>query len=217
MPEFTINDRFVLAEESALKAKVSGLKVTYPKDIDVDVWFGWPNKEIREVTYPFIVLNLADVVKADYREHSGGRFELSYLPHNYEGDPENPHLAPVAQEWPTPYDIFHFVTVVSLDPRHDRELTYKLLGDRARLPMRWAHLHIPEDGTDRRIDVVDLNSTVERGPTMTQWATTWSLKTESELFVGEVGDVWRVYEKVHITLNAIGTDIYEEIGTFSAT
>ena len=211
----SVNERFILAEETALKAKVSGLQVTYPKNIDVDVWFGWPNKEVREVTYPFIVINLADVVKADHREHSGGRFELTYLPPNYEGDPENPHLAPVADEWPTPYDIYHLVSVVTLDPRHDRELKAKLLGDRTRLPTRWAHL-LTEDGTDRRVDVIDVASSVERGSMTTQWFTTWTLKTESELFVGEVSDVWRVFDRVHITLNAIGTDIVEEIGTYAS-
>lgn len=207
----TINNRFILAEETALKAKFEGLQVTSPKVIDVDVWFRWPNKEIREVRYPFIAIDLADVSKSDRREHSGGPFELFYEPHNYEATYDPEVGARVADEWPVPYDLIYTVTVVTLDPRHDRELKFKLLGDRNRIPHRWAHLQV-EDGTVRRLDVLDVEHTSIRDANRTQFFTVFTLNVESELFAVTVEDLLRV-TSVSLTLREIITGVTEEIST----
>lgn len=211
----TVNDRFILAEETALKAKFEGLQVTSPKVIDVDVWFRWPNKEIREVRYPFIALDLADVQKSDRREHSGGPFELFYAPHNYAPrfDPEVG--ARVAEEWPVPYDLIYTATIVTLDPRHDRELKYKLLGDKARLPHRWAFLQV-EDGTVRRLDVLDVSHTTARDAKRTQFFTVFTLNVESELFAGTVEDLRRV-SGVAMTLRDLTSGLTQQLPLVTST
>lgn len=208
----TVNDRFILAEETALKAKFDGLSVTDPRNsgvLPVDVWFRWPNKEIREIRYPFVSLDLADTVKADRREHSGGPHPLYYPAHNYEPTLDVSEGVAIAQEWPIPYDLVYTATVVSLDPRHDRQLKYTLLGDRDRIPQRWAYLEV-EDETTRRLDVVDVTSTVSRDASRTTFFTIFTLNVESELFIGEVADIWRA-QTVSITLKELLTDLTEEL------
>jgi hypothetical protein len=193
-----INDRFILAEDAALKEKVSGLRVTYPRNIDVGAWFRWPDKELRDVKRPFIAVELADFTKSERREHQGAPFELGYTPRNApERVEENSTL--IAEEWPTPYDLIYSVTVVSSDPRHDRELKYKLVGDPARLPTRWAYLEI-EDGTTRRLDVLGIDSFVQRSSSLTEFYTVFSIRVESELFVSQIHEVRTVFSGANITL-----------------
>lgn len=209
----TVNDRFILAEETALKAKFDGLEVDDPRGgkLPVDVWFRWPNKEVREIRYPFVALDLADTVKADRREHSGGPYPLRYEPHNYEVTIPGDDGVRMAPEWPTPYDLVYTASVVSLDPRHDRQLKWSLLGDKDRLPHRWAYLLV-EDGTGRRLDVVDVTSTVSRHPEKTQFFTIFTLIVETELFVGEVKDVWTA-QSISVTLKELITGVTEHIYT----
>ena len=208
----TVNDRFILAEETALKARFEGLGVHDPRTpsgdlIGVDVWFRWPNKEIREVRYPFISLDLADIAKSDRREHSGAPFELSYAPNNY--DPTIEDGARLAREWPTPYDLIYTATVVSLDPRHDRELKFKLLGDRDRFPYRGGYL-VAEDGATRYFETLSVDTPVARDVSRTQFFTVFTIRVESELFVGQVEDIHRA-QVASVTLKEIITGVTEEL------
>lgn len=195
-----LNERFILAEDEALKRKFEGLSVTYPNARSVDVWFRWPNKEVREVSHPFIAVDLVDVAKSDRREHSGMPYELDYAPVGFDAATINPDTeALVADEWPTPYDLIYSVTVATLDPRHDRELKHKILGDRNRLPHRMGYLEIPEDQTVRRLDIIDITSTSGRtGDNATEFYTIFTVRVESELFPGEVTEALRAINGVNI-------------------
>ena len=201
---FAVNDRFILAEETALKAKLEGLGVRDPRDpegelLPVDVWFRWPNKEIRQVRYPFVALDLAGMVKSDRREHSGGPFPLEYTPPNLDelGEDE----AYTAATWPTPYDLTYTATVVALDPRHDRELKARLLGDPTRLPHRGGYLAV-EDETLRRLETLGVDNHVVRDGARTQFMTVFTLNVETELFVSEIEEIRRA-EVVSVTLKEI--------------
>lgn len=197
-----LNERFILAESAALKRKLEGLTVSYPRQRTVDVWFRWPNKEVREVSHPLITIDLVDITKSDRREHAGDRFELGYLPVGFTEDSvdEETH-ALVADEWPTPYDLTYAVTVISLDPRHDMELKYKLLGNRALLPHRMGYLEIPEDSTVRRLDVLDVATTSSNSGETVQHITVFTVRTESELFPAQVAAAIRA-----VTVNVTVTD-----------
>lgn len=198
MPD--LNERFILAEDEALRRKFQGLSVTYPRPRAVDVWFRWPNKEVREVTHPFISIDLVDLLKADRREHSGMPYELDYAPVGFDAAAVDPSTdALVADEWPTPYDLIYSITVATLDPRHDRELKHKILGDRNRLPHRFAFLEIPEDQTIRRLDIIDVTSTSGRtGDNATEFYTIFTVRVESELFPGEVEEKLRAINGVNL-------------------
>ena len=196
MSSSTINERFILAEDGALKAKFSGLEVTYPKKHPVDVWYRWPNAELREVKRPYIALNLVNIMKADHREHAGANHVLGYEPYGFDSgevDPETGYA--VAEHWPTPYDLTYTVTTVTADPRHDRELMIKMLGDRHLLPWRLAYLEIPEDHTLRRVDVLDVTENARRDTNNDiEYRRVWTINVESELFVGDVNAVHAALE-----------------------
>jgi len=210
-----LNERFVLAEETALKAKFQGLTVTDPKDpsgattVAVDVWFRYPDPEVRTVKYPFIVLDFVDMQKADHREHSGNGLEVPYVPYGMEWESGDPPI--VADEWPTPYDLYYTVSVYTLDPRHDRELKIKLLADPVRLPHRLAYLEL-EDGTTRRLDVLDVSPQVRRDAEKTEHVTIFTVLVESELFPATVDKI-AMPTTADLTLVETQSGITEEIAT----
>lgn len=184
-----LNERFLLAEDAALKRKFEGLKVTIPRERDVGVWFNWPNKELANVDWPFITITLVDVIKAGHREHSGSPFELDYKPHNFEDTLTG---AIVADDWPTPYDLYYTITTWAKDPRHDRQLLTRILGDRALAPHRMGYLEIPEDETVRRLEVISMNDFTGRDSNNdVEYRRALTLRVESELFTSFVEEVLR--------------------------
>lgn len=212
-----LNERFVLAEDAAVKRKFEGLEVTYPKALPVDVWYRWPNKEIRDVEWPFIAIDLVDIVKADHREHQGSPFSLMrsdgpYLPHGYTLDQAliDEGWVPVAEEWPTPYDLFYTVTVSCKDPRHERELLTKFLGQLDLAPHRWGFIEIPEDGTTRRFETVAVNDQTGRNAANdVEYRRIYTVRVETELFTVFIEDKLKP-SLVSVVLKATDTDIPEE-------
>lgn len=184
-----LNERFLIAEDAALKRKLSGLQVTIPRLRDVGVWFNWPNKELADIEWPFITIQLVDVVKASHREHSGSQFELAYKPYGFEDTLTG---AIVSDDWPTPYDLYYTITTWAKDPRHDRQLLTRILGDRALTPHRMGYLEIPEDGTVRRLETLSINDFTGRDSNNdTEYRRAVTLRVESELFTTFVEEVLR--------------------------
>ena len=62
---------FLLAEDQALKAKFSGIQLVDDRDTtrDVQVFFRYPEGE-TEKKYPFITLEMLDIIHAKVRQHS---------------------------------------------------------------------------------------------------------------------------------------------------
>lgn len=208
-----LNERFILAEDQALKAKLSGLQVTYPTAKNVGVWFRWPNKELREVERPFITIDLIDVVKASHREHAGGPFELEYRPYGYTDRVLDTAAGAVATDWPVPYDLIYGITTWASDPRHDRQLMAKLLGDLNLIPHRLGLLYIPDDQTYRRLDTLDIRDhTGLDSNNDTEFRRTFTIRVESELFTAFVEEVLRP-ARLTLTLSDMNSDLREEVTT----
>jgi hypothetical protein len=185
-----LNERFVLAEDEALKRKLTGLKVTHPTEREVPAYFRAPNKEVREVSWPYVTLDLVDVSKSDHREHSGGPFPLEYEPHGYEAKIDPELGVRVADDWPIPYDLLYAVTTWALDPRHDRQLLGQLLGNRGLTPHRMGFLEIPEDGTVRRLETLSITPFISRNANRDlEYRRIFTVRVESELFTSWVEDV----------------------------
>jgi hypothetical protein len=130
---------FILAEDAALKAHVTGLTVSDEKQAarPVSVWFGFPDVEIRTQTFPFITIQLLDIVHATDRQHSGVVY-----------DSDLQGTAPIvgsklySYEYPVAYDLVYQVTSFSRHPRHDRALATQLL---RKFPGHRGFLPVPND------------------------------------------------------------------------
>lgn len=154
---------FLLAEDEALKAKLSGLTVPVRGDADkrVKVWFRMPERE-KERDYPYITIDLIDIVFAADRAHSAQVTGIDYWPSEYATFAEyaaaklltfDEETDVVQATWWHPYDIIYQVSTHCRSAQHDRLLTARLLGT-AYLPDRWGYLHVPADDSERWLDRV---------------------------------------------------------------
>ena len=159
---------FLLAEDEAIKVRFSGLTVSDDRDNsrDVQVFFRYPEGE-TERHYPFITLELIDVVYARNRQHSVSD-QYAYK----EGDSwavdnpavvtyypsQGPITVPTAVKYLktteyVPVDLLYQVSTFTRSALHDRQLTAKILYTVA--PLRYNSIYIPADGTHRRLDMLD--------------------------------------------------------------
>lgn len=118
---------FILEEDSALKSYLTGLTVSDEKNSarPVNVWYGMPDIEVRDTTFPYLMIDLIDIQPAQYRRHAGGVYtEIAYL--------ENEAVPALHQtrvrNLPEPFDLMYQVACYSRHPRHDRSLIRSLLG-----------------------------------------------------------------------------------------
>ena len=161
---------FILSEDKALRDLLKGMKVTDQKTIDgggnaqrnVEVWFGQPDQEPRNQSYPYIVIDMIDISEDNIRAMRG-MTKPNYLddpatmPGVEEGDDPtayDPETNNWMIHWPIPVNIDYQVTTYARQPRHDRELLAQLMY--TRLPLRFGILE-PDDGTVRRLDVLDIS------------------------------------------------------------
>jgi hypothetical protein len=157
---------FLLAEDEAMKAKLSTLTVPSPKEESgqkkVKVWYGMPSGE-RERTFPFITIDLLDITFTADRAHDLGVVAVDWWPssavtyqeHNDRVTPgttldaEAPYAITTRFQ---PYDIFYQVSTHCRTAVQDRYLTARLL-DTAYFPLsNLGTLHVPADGTQRWAD-----------------------------------------------------------------
>lgn len=157
-----VRRKFLLAEDEALKAKLSNVTVVAPREAGgrkrAKVWFGFPDQE-RERSYPFITIDLLDIVFANDRAHSAQLAPVDYWPSEYatfaewataNGIPYDP-----ATQWPMvrefhPYNLIYQVATHARTSQHDRELMATLIGT-AYIPDRWGYLQVPADGSERHL------------------------------------------------------------------
>lgn len=168
---------FLLAEDEALKKRLANLKVSDDRETSrpVQVFFRYPDTE-TERTYPFITIEMIDIVHARNRQHSEN--ELFYF--NTAGGataPEGWETRPDALTyWPSestdlshldnknsfkilatnefvPVDLVYQVSTYTRTALHDRQLTSMML--RKVFPFRRSSIHIEADGTDRRLEMLD--------------------------------------------------------------
>lgn len=171
---------FLLAEDEALKKRLASLTVTDDREVSrpVQVFFRYPDVE-TERTYPFITIEMIDIVHARNRQHSEN--ELYYFNPTAAGGGAS---APAGWEnrpnaltyWPSessdfsnfdnknsfkilatnefvPVDLVYQVSTYTRTALHDRQLTSMML--RKVFPFRRSSLHIDADNTDRRLEMLD--------------------------------------------------------------
>jgi hypothetical protein len=141
---------FLLSEDKSLREKLQGMTVQDQratgdgKPRSVGVWFGQPDQEIRDQSYPYITIDMIDVQRDQSREMRG-----LVSPDYLEGSGSDTII-----DMPIPVTIDYQVTSYARHPRHDREIITQLL--HTKFPIRFGYLEL-DDGTRRRLDVMDVS------------------------------------------------------------
>ena len=210
---------FLLAEDEALKVRLSNLTVSDDRNNarPVQVFFRYPEGETERI-YPFMTIEMIDLVHARNRQHS--ETELHYYntaggasaPANWQSRPD------ALTYWPdesanfsnftnknnfkilstnefVPVDLIYQVSVFSRSALHDRQLSSQMI--RKVFPFRRSSILIPADGTSRRLELLD-------------WTT-------ADLLDPESGYRKRIFRKIYtlqMSAEVPSTDVY---GTKQAT
>lgn len=173
---------FIISEDEALRDLLVGMTVSDSKNPSrsVGVWFGQPDPEIRQQSFPFVTVDLIDISEATERTMTGRVSPWYYTPENLEE----------GRGWdmwlPIPINLDYQVTTFARQPRHDRQILTQLMGNR--LPLRFGALPvaqvIDEDDsvlmTTRRLDVLNVvkRDTTEQGKRMFMNAFTVRVSSE---------------------------------------
>jgi hypothetical protein len=217
-PEFqaplypNVSEGFVLDEDNALHAYLR----TPPLQVwdnsgtvrDVGVWFGHPDREVREQKYPYMLISLLDITEATNRIHSarmsmnGSSVPIDLLPPNtvigedgqlYNGagtwndvwsdDWAVPLL--VIGEQPIPVQIDYVIRAYSRHPRHDREIIGNFLSRKVNYRYSWLPMGTI-DGTNRRLQLLSTGhaETMEIGKRL--FISTFTVRVDSWMPAGDI-------------------------------
>ena len=147
---------FIIAEDAALKAHLAGMTVSDEKNATrpVQIWFGYPDVEARSQAFPFVTIDLIDILPANDRQHSGVMYDIDNNGTRTPGDVMYSYDMPVA------YDLIYQVTSYSRHPRHDRALMFQLLN---KFPSKFGKLAVPNQlGTETGYRSMFLDGFVKR-------------------------------------------------------
>jgi hypothetical protein len=190
----------VLNEDKALKANLSGITVSDSGNPNrpVGVWFGHPELEIRQQSYPYITIELIGISEDIERAHRG-TIELNYFPEG--ADTSHQYIT----DYPIPVNLDYQITTWARQPRHDRQLLSSLIQGQ-RIPLRFGTLVIPEDMTVRRMDF--LGSTKrdridENGKRL--FSTVFNVRVSAEVLPAVLNQIVPVTQPPQITLNSQST------------
>jgi len=132
---------FILAEDAALKTLLGGITVVDEKaggtstPRAVPVWYGTPDVELRNQTFPFITIDLMDIRSAPERQMSGVIYDLDRA-----GTSPTTSGDVYSYEFPMTYDLVYQITTYARHPRHDRALITQLM--QRKLPSKYGKIGV---------------------------------------------------------------------------
>lgn len=139
---------FMLAEDAALKTYLQGMTVADEKNANrsVQVWFGFPDVEVRTQDFPFVTIEVTDIRMGNERQTWGyvmdSTFNGTKAP---TGAVSNPDI--YTYDMPIAYDIEYQISTYARHPRHDRAIIQQML---RRFPSKFGYLNVPTElGADR--------------------------------------------------------------------
>ncbi len=183
---------FIINEDEALKTLLQGITVSDGGNAarPVAVYYGQPDKDLRQQSYPYITLDLVGVREDTERAHRGV-VNLTYAPEGFTPNRNTDGSINQPVEFPIPVDLIYQVSTWSRQPRHDRQIMAKLFAP-GRLPFRFGQLPIPQDGTNRRLDMLGFSKrdTTEGGKRL--FSNVYNIRISSELFVDQLFNVYKV-------------------------
>ena len=222
VPNPMLNDGFLFDIDTAMKDKVSGIYVSDRRaganGRQVAAYFRAPPSEMRDVSYPHIIIDRMYFRPARSREQRSERLFIPYVPKGFpdpgvDGNGNQRSLA--TTEAPIPYDFAYQITSFSRSYEHDREVQTAMLSN-DRFPPRGAYLVVgdPPNQTVRQMFVSD-DSPREDSRMMPQeggvpkrlFRSIWTVSVSGELFQRDLQNLQQV----------TGIDLNVGIGTFPAT
>lgn len=196
---------FLLSEDKALRDLLKDMTVTDQKSTGtatprkVGVWFGQPDQEVRDQSYPYITIDMVDIGE-DTSRAMRGLAKPSYLPDpTTQGDvPYDPATNDWYIHWPIPVQIDYQITSYSRQPRHDREILAQILYKK--IPMRFGILQ-PDDNTFRRLDLLDVSKrdVTEQGKRL--FVNAFTVRVSSEIAPSTYDQVYKALQ-----VNLTGTE-----------
>jgi hypothetical protein len=148
---------FLLAEDTAMKAYLAGMTVS-DEAVDprpVQVWFGYPDIEIRAQSFPFVTIDVIDIRQAFERQTSGEIYDNDYM-----GTTEEMAGLAYRYQVPVAYDVEYQLTTYARHPRHDRQIVFQMMH---KFPGKWGYLPVPDDlGTSTAYRHMFLESFIKR-------------------------------------------------------
>ena len=148
---------FVLAEDAALKTHLNGITVSDDKSNNrpVKVWYGFPDVEVRDQSFPYITIDLIDILPANERQTYGFITDTDNLG-TVTPDPNYVYTNQI----PVAYDLIYQITSFSRHPRHDRSIIYQLM---TKFPSKYSRLKVyTPDGTGFTIRSMFVDGFVKR-------------------------------------------------------
>ena len=183
---------FIINEDEALKTLLQGITVSDGGNSarPVAVYYGQPDKDIRQQSYPYITLDLVGVREDVERAHRG-LVNLTYAPEGTTPNRNSDGSINQPVSFPIPVDLIYQVSTWARQPRHDRQIIASLFAP-GRLPFRFGQLPIPQDGTNRRVDMLGFSKrdTTEGGKRL--FSNVYNIRISSELFVDQLNAVYQV-------------------------
>ena len=139
---------FILNEEEALKSLLSGMTVSDSGNSSrpVGVFYGQPDKEIRQQAYPYVTIDLIGISE-DVPRVQSGTVMIPYEPEGWDG------VSSLLTPFPMPINLDYQISTFSRQPRHDRQILAQMFSI-GRLPVRFGSMYVPQDNTMRRVDVL---------------------------------------------------------------
>lgn len=181
----------LINEDKALRTLMTGMVVSDSDTVTrpVGVWFGQPDLEIREQKYPYVTIDLIDVVEDNTRAVRG----YVNLPEDYTIENYVPTEGTTpATAFPIPLALDYQVTTFSRNPRHDRQILAQVF--MTRLPFKWGALYVEEDNTSRSMFLMQhiKRDTTENAKRL--FVNHFAVRVFSEMFLSDVAELQKVLQ-----------------------
>lgn len=162
-------------EEVALKTLLTGITVpdASGRAIPVKVWYRLPDRELRTITYPYLMIDFLGMRRDPSREHRG---YMKWATNAYD---DNATAEPSWSNWPIPMVLTFQVATASRSNQHDVIINDIL--STSMLPWRFGQLNCPS-GVNRRLDVLSMSpadSLDENGKRL--FRKMWTIEVDAEI------------------------------------
>lgn len=202
----------ILSEDNAIRRHLQGMVVTDQKaegdgvPRQVGVFFGQPDQEIRNQSYPYLTIDMIDMQRDTQREMRG-LVKPVYMTDpatilNAEGEavPFDPDLHSWEMDMPIPAYITYQVTSYARHPYHDRAILAQLLT--TKLP-RFGYLEIVENNvtvgdtttittTMRRMDLLNVSKRDATEQAKRLFVNALTVRVFTEIPQGKYREIYKV-------------------------